>query len=219
MKKIVIGSLAAVACSFVLSAAASADHHNNEWISMFNGRNLEGWKVNENKDSIGVDDGMMVIDGPIAHAFFIGSDGKANFKDFHFQAQVKTMKGANSGIYFHTKFQDSGWPSKGYECQVNVTHKDPKKSGSLYGVDNISADQLTGLIKDDEWYTTTIRVEDRKITIKLNGKTMVEHTEPEDKEAFSDGFERRLGTGTFALQAHDPKSIVQFRNLKVRRLP
>jgi hypothetical protein len=53
----------------------------------------------------------------------------------------------------------------------------------------------------------------------VNDKMTVDYTEPEGKEAYSDDFERRLGEGTFALQAHDPASIVYFRNLKVRRLP
>ena len=214
MKKIVIGSLAAVACSFVLSAAASADHHNNEWISMFNGRNLEGWKVNENKDSIGVDDGMMVIDGPIAHAFFIGSDGKADFKDFHFQAQVKTMKGANSGIYFHTKFQDSGWPSKGYECQVNNTHTDVKKTGGLYGI----KDNFEAPAKDGEWFDYDIIVKGKHIVIKINDKTIVDYTEPDKAKREGQFKDRLISSGTFAIQAHDPKSVVHYRNMRVKKL-
>ena len=214
MKKIVIGSLAAVACSFVLSAAASADHHNNEWISMFNGRNLDGWKVNENKDSIGVDDGMMVIDGPIAHAFFVGADGKADFKDFHFQAQVKTMKGANSGIYFHTKFQDSGWPSKGYECQVNNTHTDVKKTGGLYGI----KDNFEAPAKDGEWFDYDIIVKGKHIVIKINDKTIVDYTEPDKAKREGQFKDRLISSGTFAIQAHDPKSVVHYRNMRVKKL-
>ena len=214
MKKIVIGSLAAVACSFVLSAAASADHHNTEWISMFNGRNLDGWKVNENKDSIGVEDGMMVIDGPIAHAFFVGSDGKADFKDFHFQAQVKTMKGANSGIYFHTKFQDSGWPSKGYECQVNNTHTDVKKTGGLYGI----KDNFEAPAKDGEWFDYDIIVKGKHIVIKINDKTIVDYTEPDKAKREGQFKDRLISSGTFAIQAHDPKSVVHYRNMRVKKL-
>ncbi len=63
-------------------------------------------------------------------------------------------------------------------------------------------------------------IEDGKhIVIKVNDTTTVDYTEPDGKEAFSEDFERRIGEGTFALQAHDPKSKVYFRNLKVRRLP
>ena len=59
----------------------------------------------------------------------------------------------------------------------------------------------------------------KHITIKINDKTVVDYTELEGKEAFSEGFERRLGNGTFAFQAHDPKSTAFFRNIRVKRLP
>jgi hypothetical protein len=98
---------------------------------------------------------------------------------------------------------------------VNITGKDPKKTSGLYGVKDIDDPG----VKDDEWYTQEIIVIGRRVQLILNGKTMVDFTEPADRAAFSKDFERRLGEGTFALQAHDPESIVSFRNLKVKRLP
>lgn len=184
-----------------------------EWIEMFDGKTMKGWKVNENPDSWKVEDGMLVCKGPRAHLFFEG-DGNP-FKNFHFKAEVKTTKGSNSGIYFHTKYQDTGWPKYGYECQVNITHKDPKKSSGLYSVVDVADPPA----KDDEWYTQEIIVKDRQVQLKINGKTLVEYEEPDDKQAFSKDFERRLGEGTFALQAHDPDSVVYFKNLVVKRLP
>ena len=130
-----------------------------------------------------------------------------------------TTPGSNAGIYFHTKLQEEGWPKYGYECQVNITHGDPKKTGSLYGVVNVGAEDLKDVVKDNEWYKTYIKVEGRHITIKVNDKVTVNYTEEDGKKAFSGAFERKLGEGTFALQAHDPKSVVSFRNLRVRRLP
>ena len=143
----------------------------------------------------------------------------APFKNFHFSCKVMTKAKSNAGIYFHTRYKESGWPKGGYECQVNITHKDPKKTGSLYGVVNVGAEDLKGVVEDNKWYTTYIKVEGRHITIKVNDKVTVDYTEEENKKAFSNSFERRLNEGTFALQAHDPKSKVYFRNLKVRRLP
>ncbi len=196
------------------SAAESsqADEHES-WTKMFDGKSLKGWKVNENPNSWEVKDGQLVCHGPRAHLFYVG-DGKP-FKNFHFKAEVKTTKGSNSGIYFHTKFQDTGWPKYGYECQVNVSHRDPKKSSGLYSVRDVSDPPA----KDDEWYLQEIIVEGRRIQLKINGETQVDYTEPEDKESFSKDFERRLNEGTFALQAHDPDSVVYFRNLMVKRLP
>ena len=180
---------------------------------IFDGKSMDGWKANENTDSWKLVDGMLVCKGERSHLFYVGDDKP--FKNFHFKAEVKTTKGSNAGIYFHTKYQDSGWPKYGYECQVNVSHSDPKKSSGLYAVKDVADPG----IKDDEWYTQEIIVNGRHIELKINGKTMVDYTEPENKTAFSGEFERRLAEGTFALQAHDPESLVYFRNIEVKRLP
>ena len=179
---------------------------------LFDGETLAGWKASENVDSWSVKDGTLVCAGPRSHLFYTGD--QAPFKNFHFKAEVMTTPGSNAGIYFHTKFQAQGWPKFGYECQVNISHRDPKKSSSLYGVDNVADPG----VNDNEWYTQEIIVENRHITLKINGKVMVDYTEPENKQAESKQFERRLGEGTFALQAHDPKSVAYFRNLRVKKL-
>ncbi len=181
-------------------------------MSIFDGETLDGWKANENIDSWKVKDGCLVCYGERSHLFYIGE--LQPFKNFHFKAEVKTTPGSNSGIYFHTKYQENGWPKYGYECQVNVSHGDPKKSSGLYGVQDVAEPPL----KDDEWYTQEIIVEGRHIVLKVNGQVMVDYTEPENKKAFDNNFERRLGEGTFALQAHDPKSLVYFKNLRVKKL-
>jgi len=181
---------------------------------IFDGKTLDGWKKSEeNPGSLKVEDGMLVVEGDRAHLFYVGE--LAPLKNFHFKAEVMTTPGSNSGLYFHTQYQATGWPKYGYECQVNVTHKDPKKTSSLYGVENIAAPP----VKDNEWYTQEIIVKDRNIKLILNGETMVDYTEPADKSADSDQFERRLGEGTFAIQAHDPTSKAYFRNLRVKPLP
>lgn len=193
-------------------ATASVDSDTQEWTVMFDGKSLDGWKVNESPESWSVKDGLLMCHGPRSHLFYVADENP--MKNFHFSAQVKTTKGSNSGIYFHTKFQEEGWPKYGYECQVNVTHTDPKKSSGLYAVEDIADPG----IKDDEWYTQEIIVQGRNIKLKINGKTMVDYTEPENKPSSGD-FERRLGEGTIALQAHDPDSVVYFKDLKYKRLP
>ena len=197
--------------AIMLSQTALAQE--DGWIEMFDGKTLSGWKVNENKDSWQVKGGGLVCAGPRAHLFYVG-DGQP-FKNFHFKADVKTTKGSNSGIYFHTKYQEKGWPRFGYECQVNITHKDKKKSSGLYSVKDVWDPPA----EDGKWYTQHIIVEGKNIKLMIDDKLLVDYTEPEDKAAFSKAFERRLGSGTFTLQAHDPDSVVHFRNLMVKRLP
>ncbi|MCA9062022.1 MAG: DUF1080 domain-containing protein [Planctomycetaceae bacterium] len=198
---------------FCLAASVShAEEKASEWKSMWDGKTFDGWRMNENKESWSIDDGRIVCHGERSHLFYAGEDKP--FTDFEFECDVMTTPGSNAGIYFHTRYQDSDWPRYGYECQVNITHRDVKKTGSLYA----TVDVADPPAKDNEWYKTYIRVKGKHITIKINGVTTVDYEEPEGKPAFSDSFERRLGSGTFALQAHDPDSRVYFRNLRVRRL-
>lgn len=182
------------------------------FVTLFNGQNLDGWKANENPQSWSVEEGAIVADGPRSHLFYVGPE--APFKDFHFIAEVKTTPGSNGGIYFHTKFQEEGWPRYGHECQVNITHSDPKKTGSLYAIENVANPPA----KDNEWYTQEIIVKGKHVVLKVNGEKVVDYTQPEGQKAFDEKFERLLGEGTFALQAHDPQSKIYFRNLRVKPL-
>jgi hypothetical protein len=128
---------------------------------------------------------------------------------------VLTRTNSNGGIYIHTQFQEGGWPKYGYECQVNNTyHSDPIKTASLYQVVNVSK----AAAEDDKWFKYNIRVEGKRITVKIDEKVIVDYTEPDGKIAGKD-YTRVLDQGTFAFQAHDPKSIVMYRNIKVKRLP
>jgi Domain of Unknown Function (DUF1080) len=210
---IVALSISMLAATADQPKSAATEASTDGFVSLFDGKSLEGWKVSEeNPDSWKVVDGTLMCDGPRAHLFYVGAE--APMKNFHFIAEVMTTPGSNSGIYFHTQYQAEGWPKYGYECQVNLTHKDPKKTSSLYGVVNIDDPGL----KDNEWYTQEIIVQGRHVELKVNGKTLVDFTEPENQPAFDNSFERRLGSGTIALQAHDPESKAHFRNLRVKKL-
>ncbi len=184
-----------------------------EWVTMFDGKSLDGWKASENKESWQVKDGQLVCHGERSHLFYVANEQP--FVNFEFKCDCKVTPGSNAGIYFHTKYQEEGWPKSGFECQVNVSHKDPKKSSSLYAVKNVDDPG----VKDNEWYTQHIIVNGRRIILKINDRVLVDYEEPEKQEAQSAEFERRLGGGTFALQAHDPDSLVYFKNVMVKRLP
>lgn len=194
------------------AAAAQPKADADGFFTLFNGRNLDGWKANENPQVFKVVDGTIVVNGPRAHLFYVGPVNHHEFKDFHFKAEVMTMPNSNSGIYFHTKFQPDGWPSQGFEAQVNNTYThDPKKTGGLYGIKDV---MNTATVKDNEWFTYDIIVKGNHIEIKINGKTTAEWTQPADWKSGG----RQIGAGTFALQGHDPGSKVMYRNIKVKPL-
>ena len=199
----------------MLAGVAVAQKQSKGWISLFDGKTLNDWKVGDNAASFTVDSGMIIAHGNVAHLFYDGKVGDHNFTNFHFKAEVKTKPGSNSGIYFHTAFQQGGWPSKGYEVQVNNSHTDWRRTGSLYAVQDVKE----VFVKDNEWYTEEIIVEGKKVTTKITGKTVVEYTEPDNIKR-SGGMEGRvLSSGTFALQGHDPNSKVYYRNIQVKILP
>jgi hypothetical protein len=187
----------------------------NDWTPLFDGKTLNNWKVGENAGTFTIENGMIVAHGPTAHLFYNGDVHQHNFKNFEFKADVMTMPGSNSGIYFHTEYQDSSWPKKGYEAQVNNSHTDWRRTGSLYGIQDVRE----VFVKDNEWFTEYIRVEGKRIIIKLNDKTVVDYTEPDHVQRESGNEGRVLSSGTFALQGHDPNSKVYFKNIMVKLLP
>jgi hypothetical protein len=168
------------------------------WIKMFDGKTLNGWKANENPGSWTVQDGTIMGKGPASHLFYMDHE----CADCEFKAEVKLAKGSNSGMYFRTAF-GPGFP-KGYEAQVNNSHRDPVRTGSLYNFVKV----LEQLVPDDTWWTQDITVKGNHITIKVNEKVVVDYTD--DKNTYTKGY--------LALQQHDPNSVVQYRNLMMRDL-
>ncbi|MBI1390442.1 MAG: DUF1080 domain-containing protein [bacterium] len=206
-------------CLIVLAPAAQST--DDGWISLFDGKTLNGWKAGENPGSIRVENDAILCSGPRAHLFYTGEVNGASFKNFILKTDVLTRPLANSGVYFHTQFQESGWPGQGYEVQVNNTHHgeggyyEYKKTGSLYGVRN----QYFSMAHDDEWFTMTIRVAGKHVQVWVNDAMTVDYVEPENPPRSGDGVGRRLGRGTFALQGHDPASVAYFKNIMVKPLP
>src|ERR1700733_6343889 len=132
MKKIAV--LISVVSVFFLSFSNHKKINQDGWISLFDGKSLKDWKVGKNASTFSVDSGMIIVHGPTAHLFYVGDVKNHDFKNFEFKAQVMTTPGSNSGIYFHTVYQDSSWPAKGFEVQVNNSHSDWKRTGSLYDI-------------------------------------------------------------------------------------
>ena len=197
----------------VLSSVVQAEE---EWQSLFNGKNLDGWTANENKDSCAVEDGVIRVgDGERSHLFYTGDVGNHDFKNFQLRCKVMTKPGSNSGIYFHTKFQDEGWPANGYEAQVNNSQQDWRRTGSLYAVEDVRESPA----EDNEWFDYLITVEGKKITIEVNGVKTVEFVEEDDAPHLADNPGRKLGSGTIAFQAHDPGSVAYYKDVEIKLLP
>lgn len=200
--------------TWILSFNAPQSADTGKWRSLFDGKTLKGWKVGNNAASFWVEDGTIVVNGEVAHLYYDGDVPDKNFKNFEFKAEVMTTSGSNSGIYFHTQYQEGGWPQKGYEVQVNNSHTDWRRTGSLWAIQ----DTRETFVKDGDWFTLHIRLAGKEVSVAINDKTVVNYTEPEDVQRDTGMKGRVLATGTFALQAHDPKSKVFFRKIMVRSM-
>ena len=200
--RLAAATLALAACSRAMNAPQSAD-----WIPLFDGQSLTGWHASENPATFTVANGEIVVHGPRAHLFYDGPVRNHEFKDFELKADVLTKPGANSGVYVRTAYQDTGFPSKGYEVQVNNSHSDWRRTGSLYAVQDV---REAG--RDNEWFTIHTIVRGRRVQVMLDGRQVVDYTEP-------DSARTRLTGGTIALQGHDPASEVHYRNIMIRPLP
>ena len=204
-----------IPCLTLSLAAVSFAGEKDGWIPLFDGKSLDGWKANDKPGTFAVKDGLLIVHGERSHLFYDGPVHNHDFKNFELKAEILTKPGANSGIYFHTLFQDSGWPSKGFEIQVNNTHKDPKKTAGVYAVQ----DNLVAPAKDDEWFTMEIKVEGKHIVTKVNGKVISDFTQPEDWTAPKGMPGRSIDHGTIAIQGHDPASEVHYKSIAIKPLP
>jgi len=199
MRSMALGIAVALAgCSVAGDITSVAELEKQGFKSLFDGKTLAGWKANENESAWSVTpDGLLKGSGERSHLF---SDKE--YVDFEFRAEAKTEPKANSGMYFRAKFME-GWPD-GYEAQVNNSHADPVRTGSLYHRVKV----LDKLCKDGEWFEQHVICKGNKIVIKVNGKITAEFTD--DKNSFT--------KGRFAFQQHDPGSVVYFRNIMVKDL-
>jgi hypothetical protein len=230
-----VGVLLAGLAAFGLAGASADEAKKSDtgWVQLFNGKDLTGWKIHpkpggqiqevvtvekggkvvayEGKLKNGkqvplwhVEDGVLIGSGPASHLF----SERGDYKNLRFRVEAQINDHGNSGQYFRTAF-GPGFP-RGYEAQINATHGDRIKTGSLY------LPQVKEVLvlnkaphKPDEWFTQEVTAVGNHIVIKVNGKTTVDYKDP--KNTYKEGH--------FALQGHDPGTVVKFRKIEVQELP
>jgi hypothetical protein len=233
-----LATIGAVALPGPTPRLAAEDKKDEGWVQLFNGKDLSGWKipnppggnfkaVKEVKNDAGkvtafvgvekdkkdgtagkeftlwqVKDGTIVGGGPASHIF---SEIEAD--NFRYRVEAKINDKGNSGQYFRTKF-GPGFPS-GYEAQINATHGDKIKTGSLY-MPNVKEVLVldTAPHKPDEFFVQEVIADDDHIQIFVNGKKTVDYKDP--KKTYTKGH--------FALQGHDPGSVMTFKKVEYKPL-
>jgi hypothetical protein len=194
------------------------------WQSLFNGKDLSGWRANVLPESFSVVNGVIRAHATkeSAHLFYVGDrkEGFVRFKNFELEATVRGEPDSNSGIYFHTDMSVSNAKNhlaKGYEVQLINTSTPGRQTGSLYGV----VDLPKSPVDATKWFRIRIRVQDKHIAIFLNDQKVVDYTEPARVQRPKNFAGRVLNAngGAIAFQAHDPKSVFYFKDIRIRRLP
>lgn len=213
--------LIAIFC-LLFSVAARAD---DGWQSLFNGKDLTGWRANFYPDSWAVVGGTIRAHATAesSHLFFVGDKREGEFvpfKNFVLELSARSEGSSNSGIFFHTDYQAPNAKhhlANGYEVQLNSTEKEKRKTGSLYAV----IDLPQSPVDESQWFQVRIAVQGKHITVQLNEKTVVDYTEPENVERPPERAGRKLNPagGAIALQGHDPGSTFYFKDIRIKRLP
>lgn len=193
--------IATVLSLYLCVGARAADP---EWISLFDGKSLDGWEKVGNAESMWeVKDGAISGSGPAS--MLVSTKGP--YKNFKYRAEIKINDKGNSGLYFRTT-PKPGF-ADGYEAQIDSTHTDPIRTGSLYGLCHVYKQH----VKPDTWFTYELEVRDdawrgRKMTrikVTVDGNELYEYLD------FAPAFKE----GHFAFQQHDPGSKVNIRKVEV----
>ncbi len=207
-----------------LLAASAAVHalgnESGEWISLFDGKSLAGWKSTGHTGAFNVAGGEIAAYGGPGSLFYGGAVEQASFRNFEFSVDVMLRPGAKCGVCFHTAPESVGVPAPGFQVLLANDYRGPNgfvqrsKTGSLCGLRNV----YKQLVRDGDWFTVGILVRQKQVQIRLNNVLVVDYIEPKDAFSANADFRCRIDHGTFALQALDPRSAANFRDLRVRVL-
>lgn len=208
--------LAAAPAAVRALAADDAD-----WLPLFDGRSLAGWKAGQNAGSFRAADGRIIAQGSDGYLFYRGPVRNGNFENFELTAEARLEPGAQSGIYFHTPFLWSSEPDSGFKVLLANTSRGPggyierRKTGSLFGVRNV----YKQFVNDGDWFRLHVMVRQKQVQVRLNDMLVVDYIEPDPPVQGDPRFHRVLNHGAFALEAHGPGGAAYFRNLRARPLP
>jgi hypothetical protein len=211
---------AAALLTAALLGAPAAEKKGAEkgWVSLFNGKDLSGWKTHpKNPGNWSVQEGILIGRGKeVSHLF----SERGDYENFRYRIEARINDKGNSGQYFRARFEP-GYPH-GYEAQINATHPDPVKTGSLYPSfdpklppserEKIIVRDI--LVPPDVWFTQEVLAQGNHIVIWVNGKKTVDFVDK--KNTYT--------RGHFAIQQHPPapgsaESIIQVRKIEVLELP
>jgi hypothetical protein len=194
----------------LLSVAAFAKNDTppkGKKITLFNGKDLSGWKI-YGTEKWYVEDGLLVCEsGPDKQYGYLGTEQK--FKDFELTLEFKQEANGNSGVFFHSSIE--GTKIAGWQAEVAPPGSSTGGIYESYGRGWLikPAPEKDKALKMGEWNKMTVRVVGSQVTTILNGTEMITLTD------------EKIGSidGIIALQIHSGGGIkVKWRKIKVKQL-
>ena len=214
-------ALGILAAAPAVQAELTEEMKRDGWISIFDGRTLDGWKSNETYEGFKVENGAIVGFGGRNHLYFM-----EELRNFELKIDVNINHDGNSGLYVKSQWQDAAWPTTGFELQISSSHSDPQKTGSLYNIIRI----YEAPHQDDEWFTYHVICRGNTLHVRINDKPLYTYVDPGGQRRGQQGQQgqappiteqnkRIAQPGYIALQQHHDGSVVQFRNIFLKKLP
>lgn len=184
---------------------AKTDSKSNSWITLFNGKNLDGW-INHGSEKWYVEDGILICEsGPKAEYGYLSTVDF--YDDFELSLEFKQEANGNSGVFFRSTLE--GTKITGWQAEVAPPKNNTGGIYESYGRGwLIKPDPKKDVaLKMGEWNTMKIKAHGAKVTTWLNGVEMIQI---EDEKIGA-------GKGAIALQIHDGGGIkVRWRNIKIK---
>jgi hypothetical protein len=199
MKRKLVIPLAIVTMLFSCTGEQKMEQE-GDWVSLFNGTNLDGWFVRgdarwEVKDGI-----LTGIDG-MGHIY-----SEVALSDLEVKGMFRVSENGNSGLYFRCNppaDNPDGFP-RGYEAQIN-NHGDAF-TGWLWKPGTPTGKAARLVTKDNEWFSLRVRAVGDHIRIWVNEELMTDYRDSE------------YGRGHFAIQGHNPGMTIEARELYYREV-
>jgi serine/threonine protein kinase/formylglycine-generating enzyme required for sulfatase activity len=174
------------------------------FVSLFNGKDLTGWKTNPDQpDNWRVENGILTGSGERVSDLFTTRE---DFKAFHLRVEARINDGGNSGVFFRVQPNSAGR----YEARINSTKRDPNKTGSLDPpANNVIVAYGDSIVSPGEWFNMEVIAVENHFVITVNGTTTVDYWDSD----------RHFASGAIGLQLHNPRTVVEFRKIEIKELP
>ncbi len=199
--------MALTAASLCLAKTAAPGE---DWLSLFNGRDLAGWET-IGQESWGVENGLIHGKGLTSDYGYLQTNG--SYKDFQLSLRFKCVEDGNSGVFFHAAFKPgTADVTQGMQFEIDCTMM--HHTAGVYAEDGRGwvvwpAPENEGVVRMGEWNDYLVEVVGNRYRSRLNGVQMVDFTDP--KPGAPDG--------TIALQLHaGGRGNMEFKEIWIRDL-